>query len=212
LTFASLFTLATLVVVASSANAATLLVPLSSTYGAPLTGSITIDDGANPGKLVITAQIDTSRGDVRSILGQIADESLIDGLSVVGGSRRAFRFDANGIGGSGKSRGLGRSGEACPCDFGIRFPSHSGSSVSFTVAHATQNLTVALFYGQDFALNASGILNQVSRESGHGHGSKSYRFALLEGRAPSPIPEPTTAMLMALGLAGLSYAGRPSNR
>lgn len=204
-------TLFALVAFASVASAATISAPLSSTYGPSLTGSITIDDGADPGNLVITATVDAASGDVRGVLAQVANESLLDGLSIIGASKRAVRFDANDVGKSGKSNGLGRSGSACPCDFGIKFPARTGTTVTFTLTHATQDLTIALFYGQDFAVQASGLRvgSEVSRGRGRSHG---IRHALLEGRVPNPIPEPTTALLMALGLGGLSYAGRANGR
>ncbi|MBY0401891.1 PEP-CTERM sorting domain-containing protein [Myxococcota bacterium] len=191
---------------AAAANATIISAPLTSTFGPSLTGSITIDDAASPGDLVITARIDAVRGDVRGVLAHVVDESLLDGLSITGAGSRAVRFDANDVGKSGRSRGLGRSGTACPCDFGIRFSAKTGPTVTFTLSHATQDLTVALFYGQDFAVRASNIRlgNPESRE-GRGNG---VRHALLEGRIPNPIPEPSTAMLMALGLGGLSYASR----
>lgn len=205
-----LTTLLSVIGLASAASAATISAPLSSTYGPALTGSITIDDGIDPGNLVITAQVDAAKGDVRGVLAHIANESLLDGLSIVGASKRAVRFDANDVGKAGKSRGLGQPGAACPCDFGIRFSAKTGTTVTFTLTHETQDLTIALFYGQDFSVQASGlrIENEVSRGRngyGRGHG---IRHAVLEGRIPNPIPEPSTALLMALGLGGLSYASR----
>lgn len=205
-----LSTIGAVIALATAASAATISAPLTSTYGPTLTGSITIDDGADPGNLVITATVNASKGDVRGVLAQIADESLLDGLSIVGASNRAVRFDEDNVGKSGKSKGLGRSGTACPCDFGIRFSAKTGTTVTFTLTHETQDLTIALFYGQDFAVQASGlrIENEVSRGGkgySRGHG---IRHALLEGRIPNPIPEPSTALLMALGLGGLSYASR----
>lgn len=187
---------------ASAAGAASITAPLTSTQGAPISGSITIDDGAKAGKLVITARLDSAQGDVRAILAQVADESLLEGLSIEGARRRNVRFEANDVGKVRYSKGLGLTGNACPCDFGIRFPARRGNEVSITLAHATQALTIALFFGQDFAVAASNIRTEAG---GNGNG---VRHALLEGRILSPVPEPGTALMMALGLAGLS-ARRP---
>lgn len=212
--FPTLFSLIGLALtLGTAASAATISAPLSSTYGPALTGSITIDDGADPGNLVITARVDAASGDVRGVLAQVANESLLGGLSIIGADSRAVRFDANDVGKSGKSRGVSRSGSACPCDFGIRFPAKTGTTVTFTLHHASQALTIALFYGQDFAVQASGLrlANTLNRSSSEGHGygrGRGIRHALLEGRIPTPIPEPSTALLMALGLSGLSWAGR----
>lgn len=214
LLFSTLFSLIGLALtLGTAASAATISAPLSSTYGPALTGSITIDDGIDPGNLVVTAYVDAASGDVRGVLAQVANESLLSGLSIIGASSRAVRFDANDVGKAGKSRGVSRSGAACPCDFGIRFPAKTGTTVTFTLTHETQDLTIALFYGQDFAVQASGlrIENELNRGRGRGRGH-GIRHALLEGRVPNPIPEPTTALLMALGLGGLSYAGRSTGR
>jgi hypothetical protein len=193
---------------ASAAGATIVTAPASSVSGPPITGSITIDDGIDPGNLKITLTLDVSKGSVRGFFAQLADESLIPGLSVIGA--QGFKFDANDIGKSKKARGLGQAGTACPCDMGVNFSNRNGTSVTFTLTHATQDLTVGLFYGQDFAIKASSIrlanaTRGIGRGNDHGNGIKQ---ALLEGQIPTPIPEPTTAMLMALGLAGLSYAGR----
>ena len=223
LSSAFLFTLLGLLTLTTSASAATVTAPATSTYGHPLEGSITIDDAIDPGNLVITLSIDAARGDVRGFLAQVADESLLAGLSVVGEDERSFRFAANRIGKSQKGRGLGRAGTACPCDVSVGFSAKSGTTVTFTLTHETQDLTLGLFYGQDFAIRASGLRVAYEQEGQRGGSVRHHgiRHSLLEGRIPNPIPEPGTAMLMGLGLAGLScvrpcvrpfvgpFAGRP---
>jgi hypothetical protein len=77
--------------------------------------------------------------------------------------------------------------------------------VSFTLTHATVDLTLDLFYGQDFAIKAAKI--QTANGTSNGK-SKGLKTAILQGQVPNVIPEPTTAVLMVLGLGGLSYAGR----
>src|SRR5690606_25097810 len=132
---------------AASASAAPITAPISSTFGPSLTGSVTGDDAIDPGNLVITAQIDAGRGSIRGLLAHVADEDLLDGLSILDGKRRAFRFDANEVGQAKKSRGLGQPGLACPCDFGIRFSARTGTTVTFTLTHETEAPTAARFYG-----------------------------------------------------------------
>lgn len=194
---------------ASSANAASVTATATSANGQPISGSLTIDDGIDPGNLVITLTLDVLQGDVRGFLAQIADESLISGLEVVGLNGRSTQFRQNKVGSSIKARGLGASGVACPCDLGVKFPAQTGTSVTFTLTHETEDLTIALFYGQDFAIKAS----RVRLESSNGQGrSKGIKNDILLGRVPNPVPEPTTALLMALGLGGLSYAGRGAKR
>ncbi len=191
---------------ASSAGATTVTAEANSVKGKPVTGSITINDTIDPGNLVITLTVDATKGDVRGFLAQVADESLLAGLSVVGGNEKSFRVDANDIGKGG--HGAGRAGQACPCDLAIRFDAKSGTTVTFTLTHTTQDLTVGLLYGQDFAIKANGIKVASAARGGRGY-AQGIGSSVLEGRVPNPIPEPATATLMALGLVGLSYAGRP---
>lgn len=202
----SLFSLLALLAVvgfASSASAAIVTAPATSGGSRPVEGTLTIDDGIDPGNLVITFELDAAAGDIRGFLAQISDESLISGLSVVGYENRASQFGVDRIGKAVKSRGLGQPGSACPCDFGLKFPSKTGTSVSFTLTHATVDLTLDLFYGQDFAVKAA----KIKTENGSGK-SKGIKTAILQGQVPNVVPEPTTAVLMVLGLGGLSFAGR----
>ncbi len=200
-----LTSLIALVGIASAAQAATVTATATSSGNHPVDGTLTIDDGIDPGNLVITFTLNAVQGDVRAFLAQLSDESLIPGLSVVGYSNRASQFREDGIGKAAKSRGLGQPGSACPCDFGLNFPAQTGSSVSFTLTHATVDLTLDLFYGQDFAVKAAKIQTSSSTRNGKPKGLKT---AILQGQVPNVIPEPTTAVLMVLGLGGLSYAGR----
>jgi hypothetical protein len=188
----------------TAAGAATVTATATSTGRHPIDGTLTIDDGIDPGNLVITFDLDVPRGNIRGFLAQFADESLISGMSVVGYPNRASQFREDRIGKAAKSRGLGQPGSACPCDFGLKFPARTGTSVTFTLTHETEDLTLALFYGQDFSVKASKIRLEDLNSKGK---PRSLKNVILEGRVPSPIPEPTTAVLMALGLGGLSYAG-----
>lgn len=190
---------------ATAASAATVTATATSTGSHPIDGTLTIDDAADPGNLVISFTLNAIQGDIRAFLAQIADESLIPGLSVVGYNNRASQFKEDGIGKATKSRGLGQPGSACPCDFGLKFPAQTGKTVSFTLTHATVDLTLDLFYGQDFAIKAAKIQTANGPSNGK---SKGLKTAILQGQVPNVIPEPTTAVLMVLGLGGLSYAGR----
>ena len=188
-----------------TASAANVTATATSTGGHALDGTLTIDDGIDPGNLVITFTLNAPRGDIRGFLAQVSDESLLSGLSVVGYNNRSSQFREDRIGMAGKSHGLGQPGSACPCDFGLKFPGQTGTSVTFTLTHATADLTLDLFYGQDFAVKASKI--RMDDDELHGR-SRGIKNVILQGRVPNPIPEPTTAVLMVLGLAGLSFAGR----
>lgn len=213
----SLLAFAGLIGLSSAASAATVSAPLTSVFGPNVTGTLTIDDAASPGNLVITATIDAADADVRSVLGEVADESLLGGLSIIGAKSRNVRFEADAVGLINRGRSPNNHGSACPCDFGIRFSGKDpGTSISFTLTSNSGPLSLALFYGQDFAVQVTGVqqygIEGKSREGhneiGHGRRGWGIRYSLLEGRIPNPVPEPTTALLVGLGLAGLAVGGR----
>ena len=98
---------------ASSANAATVTATATSAFGTTLTGSLTIDDGIDPGNLVITLTLDNAaQGDIRGFLAHIADQSLLGGLEVIGLNGRSSEFRENRVGSAVKAKGLGRAGSA----------------------------------------------------------------------------------------------------
>jgi hypothetical protein len=173
-------------------------------YGAPVNVTLTIDDGIDPGNLVITLTVDpgVNTGDLRGFYAHIADETLLSGLSVSGPDVTASVFSANNVSNVGVGARVPPKGDSpCVCDFGIAIgqPYVNGDdfqTVTFTLSHATEDLTIDLFANQSFAVRLNGV--------GPPSGSRSD-YAKLSGLVV--VPEPTTAVLMLLGLAGLSGAG-----
>ena len=75
--------------------------------GDPLSVTLSIDDAASPGDLVITLSVDPGyRADLRGFVAHIADESLLAGLSVVGPNVTGSAFSANSVIDLGHSLGL----------------------------------------------------------------------------------------------------------
>jgi len=172
--------------------------------GDPLTVAVSLDDGADPGNLVITLDVTGgSIGDLRGFFAQVADESLLAGLSASGFNVSESVFDANSVGKVGGGNNLNGGGTPCPCDLGIEFGSpgigrDDIQSVTFTLSHASQALDASLFSEQAFGVRATSV---------GPHGGGRNGSSKLSGVFPV-IPEPSTAVLMTLGLLGLAIPRR----
>lgn len=191
--------------IAGTASAAYVQAPATSYGGEPLEASIEVDDEAVPGSLVITLTVNgpgTTIGDLRGFFLQVADETLVPGLSVSGPDVTGSLFSANGI---SSITTLGSYFNAvkfpCPCDLAVELGTPGTvpddlQKVSFTLSHATQALDLSFLDGQEFGIFAENIGVGDERTSG--------------SKLLGVIPEPGTALLIGLGLAGLSAAGTRS--
>jgi hypothetical protein len=101
---------------AATPAAATRIEATASTFiGVPLDVLLTVDDGIDPGKLVMTLEVTGPNGTLADLVGFLAhvnDESLLSGLSITGPDVSDVEILANQIGGPG-----GRS--PCYCDLGF---------------------------------------------------------------------------------------------
>ncbi len=184
-------------------SATTVTAQASPFTGDPLSVTLSIDDAASPGDLVITLSVDSGyRADLRGFVAHIADESLLAGLSVAGPSVTGSVFSANAVIDLGQGANLQGGGTPCPCDLGVEIGApgigHGDDFpvVTFTLSHTTANLTVDLLAGQFIGVRAT----SVGGDSGSRNGSS---------KLVAVVPEPSTAVLMLLGLAGLTLT-RPS--
>lgn len=201
---------------AGSASA-TLVVPepgegieafASSFTGKPLEVSLRIDDQSSPGDLVFTLSVigpGSTVGDLRGFFLNLADESLLPGLTITGPNVTGSQIAANAVTGVGHGNNILGGGSPCPCDLGIELGTPGISkddlrTVTFTLSHATRALDLTLVSGQTFGVRATSV----------GEGRCRDGSSKLSGVIPV-VPEPGTALLMGLGLAGLTSVGRRSS-
>jgi len=185
------------------AGASILSSTASSFTGDPLTVAIQIDDESDPGNLQITLSVEGEGdlGDLRGFFAHVTDESLLPGLSVSGDLVRGSFFDANGVINVGRGANLNGGGSPCPCDLGIEIGNpgigrgDDFQSVMLTLSHVSEDLTVALFRDQQFGIRVTSV---GSIDGSRGGSSKLVGV----------VPEPSTAILMLLGLGGLASIKR----
>ncbi len=189
------------VTAADSVSATVLHASASSFTGSPLNVSLQVDDATVPGDLVITLEVTgpgATIGDLRGFFIQVANESLLSGLSVTGAHVTGTSFLANAVTAVGSGNNLYGGGSPCPCDVGVALGTPGIGSddlrkVTFTLSHATESLDVSFLSGQDFGVRATSV----------GSGRCRSGSSKLAG-VVSVVPEPGTALLIGLGLAGLA--------
>ena len=173
--------------------------------GASLAVTATIDDSIDPGNLVITLVVEdgAKTGDLRGFFADITDDSLLPGLSVSGPEVTSSLFDANNVIDLGGGNNLNGGGTPCPCDFGVEIGNpgigHGDDfqSVTFVLSHVSEDLDISIFEKQAFGVRATSV--------GPAEGSRNSS-SKLRGKFPV-VPEPSVAILMLLGLTGLSATG-----
>jgi hypothetical protein len=142
------------------------------------------------GKLQVTAALNPSAvvGDLRGLFFHVADESLLGGLSVTGGTSAigTVRQGANAV--SNLGGGVNMLGVAPAFDMGIVFGTASAAgaddirSVTFTLEHTTAALTLDLFSSAQFGA----VIGSVGTSGGP-------RVGTLKATGTAPVVESANA-------------------
>jgi hypothetical protein len=183
---------------AAAAQAGTISVVLTSFTGDPIEARVTLDDRLRDGSLIGSVQVlSPYQGDLRALFLDIADDSLIPGLIVTGAD--VTDVVLGNVIDVGQGGNLNGGGTPCPCDIGIEFgtPGTGKDDIAFTtfnLSHESQFLSLDLFEGELMGLRITSV--------GDGEGYRGGSAKL------SGVPEPTTALLLFSGIAGLGWAGR----
>lgn len=208
--------IATFALLPGMAAAATIQGTATGTDGSDsFTALVSVDDATTPGSLVFSLSIqgDDSNVKFKGFGSGLIDSASLADLTVVGSDVKSFFFNT---GQQPQKPGQPPIDPSCTsCDMIVRFnkpPKNStDKSVSFTVSSATQQpLSLADFSNQDVAvlLQVKGAWN--TRGAAKGFFFHDKKMMILEGRIgdSSTIPEPTTAVMLLLGLVGLSLGER----
>jgi hypothetical protein len=183
-------------------------------FGDLVTATLTIDDESQAGDLVITLSLDSGplTGDLRGFYAQIADESLLSGLSISGLDVTQSLVEANPVFDFGNGTFVPTIPTACGptgCDFGLEIGSAGTApdniqTITFVLSHLTEALTVDVLANQIFAVRVNSIT------SPDGSQGVFTGYSKLVGAVV--VPEPSTALMMLLALTGLTAAGRDPSR
>lgn len=195
--------------------------------GADTSVRVLLDDTG--GNIEVTLTVNEGLADLRGFFLNIGDFSLLDGLKITGDDVTEWEVGERSVINLTHGVNLNGGGSPCPCDIGIAIgtPGASKDDILRTtfVLDAAADLVLDDFAGELLGVRVTSVGNLSDGASGaidskdpkfdpkdpkddfkdeHGGGS-----AKLIGQIPIvPIPEPSTALLLALGLGAVAYTGR----
>ena len=194
--------------------------------GADTSVHILLDDTG--GNIAVTLTVNEGVGDLRGFFLNIGDFSLLDGLKVTGDDVTGFTLDEDSVINLHYGANMNGGGSPCPCDLGVLIGTPgTGRDDIFTttfVLDATADLVLDAFAGQLIGVRVTSVGSVADGfddladskdpkddfKDGPRHGS-----AKLVATIPDPIvpvPEPSTALLIALGLGALGGGRRAVRR
>lgn len=161
------------------------------------------------GDIRVTATVTLGLADLRAVYLDIVNDSLLSGMSASGEFVTSSQFIADGVINLGRGSNLHGGGTPCPCDIGVELgtPGIGKDDILSTsfLLHASVPLSVA-----DFADQLVGVRITSTGPDSFSRGGS----AKLAGTFPDtvPVPEPTPALLTAIGLSVLGIARRARRR
>lgn len=179
----------------SSAEAGTITTDLSPFTGDPASVTVELDDMTDPGNIVITLTVneDPNTADLRGFFFDIADDSLLAGLTITGAEVTETAISANSVINLGGGNNLNGGGSPCPCDVGVEIGNpgigqgDDFQTTTFTLSHLTEGLDLSVFAGQDLGVRVMSVGLPGSSRNGS---SKLF----------GTVPEPSTGALVGLAL------------
>jgi hypothetical protein len=194
---------AALLLAVQPAAATTIEALLTPFTGDSVEARIALDDAAgDPGEIEVTVEITQGVGDIRGVFFELAlDAADLSGLYAYG-SPYVESFAFGDVINLGRGSNLHGGDSPCPCNFGVEIgtPGLGADEIqmlTFTLAHESLMLELDMFFEQNVGLRVTSVgLEGEGRE-----GSAKLRGAL-------PVPEPSPASLLALGLCALALGDR----
>lgn len=179
------------------ARASTIETILEPFTGGPASVLVSItdeDNGLNDGELLVQAHV-LDGGAIRGVFLDLMDTSALSGIQARGSHVTGFETgDVINLGGGSNLQG---GGSPCPCDLAVEIgtPGRSGDFLQTTALILSSSrgpIDISLFFEQNVGVRLSPESSKLG--------------------GVFPVPEPSTAMLVGLGLSGLGLAGRNLRR
>lgn len=185
---------------AAAATIETLLTPFA---GVDVEARIVLDDAAlNPGEIEVTVEFTQGLADIRGVFFDVAlDEADLSGLYAYG-SPYITSFAYGDVINLGFGSNLHGGGSPCPCDFGVEIGTPGVAwddiqTLTFVLAHGSLMLDLDLFFEQSIGLRVTSVELD---------GKARWGSAKLDGVLP--VPEPSTGLLLGLGLCAIALRAR----
>ncbi len=154
------------------------------------------------GDVRVDLSVEEGQGDLRGIFFHVADASLLAGLSASGES--ATGFGTGDVINLGFGNNLNGGGSPCLCDIGVALGTpgigkDDLQTASFLISLEGGALSLAVFSEQWIGVRVTSVGDGERRE-----GSSKLKARL------SAVPEPSTALLVGIGLIGMTRMRRTS--
>jgi hypothetical protein len=181
--------------------------------GADTSVRITLTEDA--GDIVVSLNVLEGLGDLRGFFLNIDNNALLEGLDVIGDDVTDFAYDTSGASLINMKKGvnLNGGGTPCPCDLAVAIGTPGAGkddllSTTFTL-DADSDLTLADFADQLAGVRVTSVSSFDDKDpKKDDRGGSAKLVATIP--AGTPVPEPSTAFLLGLGLFALAVGGQRS--